>query len=200
MGGVAWGGLSAVALGLNGILIAIATRRMGRLTTTAVTIFVAFVLLIGYALAVGGDWELRWRDVALLAFLAAAAATAILGSYRSLELGPLAVVSPVSAANGAFTVLFAFALIGERPSALQWLGIVLAAAGAVLASVRFDGGTRIALIGPGPLFAAAGVIAGAISNAGLRIPIRQIGAVQAIIGQRAFTMPTFGSSCWRLSQ
>jgi transporter family protein len=186
--GVGWGLLSALALGVNSILVAISARRVGVLRTTGVSIVIAFALLVGWALVAGLDFDLRGRDWLVLSSLAAAAAAAFLASYRALQLGPLAVVSPVSATNGLMTVVFAFAFIGERPSTVQWCGIPVAAAGAVLASLRSGTGGRLSFVGAGPLFAVIGVATGAISNAGLRVPIREIGPVQAILVQRAFTI------------
>jgi len=186
--GVGWGLLSALALGVNSILVAVSARRVGVLRTTGVSIVVAFALLVGWALVARLDFDLRGRDWLVLSSLAAAAAAAFLASYRALQLGPLAVVSPVSATNGLMTVVFAFAFIGERPSTVQWCGIPLAAAGAVLASLRSGTGGRLSFVGAGPLFAVIGVATGAISNAGLRVPIREIGPVQAILVQRAFTI------------
>jgi len=188
MGGVAWALISAVALGTNSIVVAVTARRIGVLLTTGVSIVIAFLLLIAYALVMQLRFVLDGGDWVLLALLAAAAAVAFLASYRSLQLGPLAVVSPISASNGLMTVLFAFAFVGERPTMLQWCGIPVAAAGSVLASVRAEGNSRLSLVGAGPLFAALGVASGAISNAGLRIPIRHVGAVQTILVQRAFTV------------
>jgi transporter family protein len=186
--GVGWGLLSALALGVNSILVAVSARRVGVLRTTGVSIVIAFALLVGWALVAGLEFDLRGRDWLVLSSLAAAAAAAFLASYRALQLGPLAVVSPVSATNGLMTVVFAFAFIGERPSTVQWCGIPLAAAGAVLASLRSGTGGRLSFVGAGPLFAVVGVATGAISNAGLRVPIREIGPVQAILVQRAFTI------------
>lgn len=186
--GVGWGLLSAAALGVNSILVAVSARRIGVIRTTALSILIAFVLLIGWAAVARLQFHLGSRQWLVLSLLAAAAAGAFLASYRSLELGPLAVVSPISATNGLMTVLFAFAFIGERPSPLQWCGIPVAASGAVLVSLRGGRGGRLSLVGAGPLFAAIGVASGAISNAGLRVPIREIGPVQAILVQRAFTV------------
>jgi transporter family protein len=186
--GVGWGLLSAVALGVNSILVAVVARRIGVLRTTAISIVIAFALLVGWAVVARLRFALDRRQWIVLSLLACAAAGAFLASYRSLELGPLAVVSPISATNGLMTVVFAFAFIGERPSPLQWCGIPVAASGAVLVSLRGSRDKRLSLVGHGPLFAVVGVAAGAISNAGLRVPIREVGPVQAIIVQRAFTI------------
>lgn len=188
MTGVTWAVISAMALGANSVLVAFVARGIGVLRTTGISITIAFLFLAVYALAARLRFELPAHQVAVLVSLAAAAATAFLASYRALQVGPVSVVSPISATNGAMTVLFAFAFIGERPDAVQWFGIPVAAAGAVLVSVRRFAGSRISLVGIGPGFAALGAASGAISNAGLRIPIREVGAVQAILVQRAFTI------------
>jgi len=188
MTGVMWAVVSAVALGANSVLVAFVARRIGVLRTTGVSITIAFLFLAVYALAARLRFDLPVHQVVVLVSLAAAAATAFLASYRALQVGPVSVVSPISATNGAMTVIFAFAFIGERPSLVQWCGIPVAAAGAVLVSVRSFAGSGMSLVGVGPGFAALGVASGAISNAGLRIPIREVGAVQTILVQRAFTI------------
>jgi drug/metabolite transporter (DMT)-like permease len=85
--------------------------------------------------------------------------------------------------------VFAYVFLGERPSPLQWAGIPLATIGCVLASVVLtQGARRPRLVGWGPAFAALSVVTGAVSNAGLREPIRELGPLSAILVQRAFTV------------
>ncbi|MBI3521532.1 MAG: DMT family transporter [Chloroflexi bacterium] len=76
--------------------------------------------------------------------------------YRSLAIGPIAVVSPVVASYTAVTVILVVVFLGEQLSALQTLAIVVTFAGVLLASTdirqvvatlgRPLPGVRIALI------------------------------------------------------
>jgi drug/metabolite transporter (DMT)-like permease len=81
----------------------------------------------------------------------------------------------------------AFVVLGERPSAGQWAGVLVTAAGVVLASVRRDG-SALHLAGLGPVFGAAGVVLGSVANAIVRDPVRELGPLPAIVTQRTFTI------------
>ena len=107
----------------------------------------------------------------------------------ALRLGPISVVSPVGALGGAMTVVFSFWLLGERPGAVQWAGIPVAVLGAVLASLVIERGAKIRLVTWGPAFAMIGVLVGSISNAGLKIPIRDgLDSNLTVITQRVYTV------------
>ncbi len=61
-------------------------------------------------------------------------ALALAALYKSLALGPIAIVSPIVAAYAAITVLLAVVILGEALSATQTLAIVATLGGIVLAS------------------------------------------------------------------
>lgn len=62
--------------------------------------------------------------------------------YRGLSHGAMSVVVPVSAVTGVgLPVLVAVVVLGDRPSALSWLGIVLAVPALWLVSARTRGGS-----------------------------------------------------------
>lgn len=60
---------------------------------------------------------------------------ALASFYRAASVGPISVVAPIGATGGVVPVLVAIAT-GERPAALQLVGIPLAVAGVVLAAAR----------------------------------------------------------------
>jgi drug/metabolite transporter (DMT)-like permease len=191
--GLFFGLAAGVCLGLANIVGAAATRRTGTLFTTVGTLVIALLLLAGYAIAVRLEFPADLGRLAPIGLLGAAAATGYVTFYQGLRIGPVSVVSAISATSGAATVAFAVVLLGEEPSLLQWLAIPVATLGAVLTSVYFvPRAGRPRLIGRGPLFAAISVVAGSISNAGLRVPIREFGWAQAILTQRLFTVTLVG--------
>lgn len=189
MTGATFGVIAAVLLGTNTILVAIAARRWGVWRTTASSLIIAYGVLIAYALAAGINFPLDagglWPLMSILGF---AAGSSYFASNHALKLGPVAVVSPIGSTTGVMTVVFAFAFIGERPELIQWLGIPLAGLGVVLLSVEVDETGERRLIGWGPVFALLGVVTGAASNVGLRMPAREIGPVPTAIAQRTFTV------------
>ena len=89
-------------------------------------------------------------------------------------------------------MFYAFVLLGERPNALQWVGIPLATLGAIFVSIDTEKAHRFKIMSRGPFFAFLAVATGAISNAVLRIPVREIGSMGAIIFQRTFTVTFIG--------
>ena len=56
--------------------------------------------------------------------------------FRALKLGDASRVAPIDKLSVVLVAVFAFLFLGERPSGLNWLGIVLIAAGAVLIGYR----------------------------------------------------------------
>jgi drug/metabolite transporter (DMT)-like permease len=60
-------------------------------------------------------------------------AVAVLAFYRALAVGTMSIVAPIVATSAIVPVLWGV-LHGERPHALQWVGIVAALAGVILAS------------------------------------------------------------------
>ncbi len=193
MVGVLFGIATAVALGVNQILMTFAARRWGTVRATLASLFIAFVLFIAFAFATDANLPFRGNDLFPLIFgIGIAAGFAYLAQIESLREGPLSVVTPIGATAGAMTVFYAFFLLGERPSMLQWVGIPLATAGAVAMSLERGAGYKIKLIGRGPFFAFIAVATGAISNAVLRIPVREIGSMAAIVFQRSFTVALVG--------
>lgn len=180
---------TALSLGVNQILTTYAVRRWGTAKTTFANLAIAFGIFIGLALAAGTEPPIRGnRLLPLLAVLGAAVGLSYFASFASLRHGPLSVVTPIGATAGVLTVFFAFALLGERPSPLQWVGIPTAAAGAVAASLERDSGRKLELIGRGPIYAALAVMLGSISGALVRIPVRELGSMETILLMRGFTV------------
>lgn len=129
---------AAVAFGAGDFLGGMAARRAPALSAVFVMLVTGLVLL-----ALWVPWTLEtvpetstvaWGAVAGIGSLAA------LALYPALALGNASEVAPLSAVIGtAGPVLFGV-LIGERPSASAWAGILLAGLSIVL--VTADGGAR----------------------------------------------------------
>lgn len=187
--GVLFGIAAAFSIGINQVLMTYAARQWGTIRATLASLVIAFAFFILFALATGANLPFRGNDLfPLILGIGIAAGIAYLAQLESLRLGPLSVVSPIGATAGAMTVFYAFVLLGERPSSLQWIGIPLATAGAIAVSIERIAGRKFKLISKGPLFAFIAVVTGAISNAVLRIPVRELGSMAAIIFQRSFTI------------
>jgi len=169
--GTTFGMITALTLGVNNILTAVVTRRFGVLRSTMVTLTIAFGVMIGWAISIRVPFEVTGSQLIFLGVLGMAAAGSFVGTYMALRLGPVSVVSPITALAGAMTVVYSYWWLGEEIRRVQWMGIAIAVVGAVLAALVIERGAKIRLVTWGPVFAMIGVLVGAVSNAGLRIPI-----------------------------
>ena len=187
--GIIFGFITAVTLGINRLLTAVVVRRFGVLRSVSVTVTLACFLMMAWAALIGVRVEMNADHVILLVLLGSCVGGTFLCGYTALRLGPISVVSPIGALGGAMTVVYSFWLLGERPGAVQWAGIPIAVLGAVLASLVIERGTKIRLVTWGPVFAMIGVLVGSISNAGLKIPIRDgLDSNLTVITQRVYTV------------
>jgi drug/metabolite transporter (DMT)-like permease len=146
------GASAALVWGLTDILVVHSARRVGVVRSllavqgSGVLLLALLAVLLGVDLSVsGGQW-------AAIAALGAVSVGAYLGFYKALELGPIAIVSPIASSNGAMIVVLAVIVLGESLTAGQTVGIALVLTFIVLASVeptaeRLSGtsGIRLAL-------------------------------------------------------
>ncbi|MDE0120204.1 MAG: EamA family transporter [bacterium] len=189
MTGVIFGFVTAVTLGINRLLTAVVARRFGVVRSAAVTLTVALLLMVAWAILIDVPIEMTADHLILLTFLGTCVGASFLGSYMALRLGPISVVTPIGSLGTAMTVVYSFWLLGERPGAVQWAGIPIAVLGAVLVSLVIERGVKIRLVTWGPVFALIGVFVGSLSNAGLKIPIRDgVDSSLTVITQRVFTV------------
>ena len=56
--------------------------------------------------------------------------------FRALKLGNAAQVAPIDKLSVVLVAIFGVLFLGERLSAVNWLGVVLVAAGAILVAIR----------------------------------------------------------------
>jgi len=152
---VALGLSSSLAWGIADFMGGLASRRMPVLTVLAVSQVVGLMLLVVVVAArAEGPPEAHHLLVASLSAFAGVGALAAF--YRGLAVGTMAVVAPISATAAVVPVVAGVAT-GERPDALQAIGIVLAVTGVVLASREQaeDGAKRGVATGAGLALVAA---------------------------------------------
>jgi drug/metabolite transporter (DMT)-like permease len=177
--GFVLGTLSAVAWGFADVLVTYLSRRGGFFKTLLFTQVFGVGLLLIVALVVGdlpgpSTWQLL-----VLAALAPVAVAAYGGFYKALELGPIAIVSPIASANGAVVVVLAVLVLGESLSAVQALGCLLVLGFIVLAALepKTDGpegsgtGVRLALVASAAFGGYLFVLATISEDLGWLVPI-----------------------------
>ena len=148
--GFALGASAALVWGVADILVVQSARRVGFFRTLLVVQGSGVLLLALLAVLLGEELSLSGGQWAAIAGLGALSIGAYVGFYKALELGPIAIVSPIASSNGAMIVVLAVIVLGESLSAAQALGIALVLIFIVLASVepaavRFSGGSGIRL-------------------------------------------------------
>jgi len=131
---VLYGFVAALGWGLTDFFGAVVGRRIGSLATVLVSrafsaLFVSVVLLGGAHEVSAPVPSLGW-----IALNGVVSATASSSHYRALELGPVAVVSPIGAAYAVVGVALSMIVLGERPSGLALLGGAVTVAGVMLTS------------------------------------------------------------------
>ena len=136
--------LTALCYGLANYLGPVLTRAhpLGAVLMVGQTVGV-----VGAAALVLGTGDAHPGRTALLLGVAAGVCNgvALATVYTAAAAGPLSIVLPIGATGGIVPVVVALAL-GERPSALQLVGIPLAVVGVVLAAARDAGAAQQATV------------------------------------------------------
>jgi drug/metabolite transporter (DMT)-like permease len=147
--------LAAAAYGVSDFVGGVASRRVHAITVLLVSYPIGALLMLALVPAYSGPISgptLAWSIAGGLAGL-----TGVSLLYWSLAHAPMNIVSPVTAVLAAGVPVIAGVIIGERPAAANWVGIVLGMIAVVLISRQADDSPH-ARVGWAPLLAS--VIAG----------------------------------------
>jgi transporter family protein len=134
-----WALLSAVFAALTAIFAKIGVENIGSDLATFIRTVVVLLSFLVLLLATGqfassGPISPRTWTFLILSGLGTGASW--LCYFRALKLGPASMVAPIDKLSVVLVALFAFAFLGERPSATGWMGIGLIAAGAVIIAIK----------------------------------------------------------------
>lgn len=184
--GLLYGLGAAVAWGFTDIAAALSGRRLGSLRTLAGAQLVALTVI--WALVVIRDVQPFGIPTATLGFclgLGALSMASYLAFFTALRIGPVAVVSPVVAAFGGFTVVLAVIFRGESLTLGQAFGAAVATAGIVLTGIVLDGGLRgVRLRGAGVAFGLVAMALFAILTVMTAGPINEVGWLPVVAVSR----------------
>ncbi len=182
LAGVVLGLTAAVMWGTTDVTAMMGSRRVGSLVAVAGAQLVSVVVLALLAVATGSRLPSDPAIVARSMACGMISAVAYLAFFTALRRGPITVVSPVVSTYGGLTVVLSILLLGETLAPGQVLGVVVATAGVVLASVVFDGGLRGARpVGSGVAYAIVALIAFATATIGMSGPIRAVGWLPVVL-------------------
>jgi uncharacterized membrane protein len=148
---ILFGLASGQGFGVSDLGAAAVTRRVGVLRAAVSIQLVAVAVMSPYLLVESGIGALSAIEWLELGGLAGAALVFYLAFYRALQLGPVAIISPILAAHTAVVVVLAVLFLDEHLSAWQSVSIAVTIGGIVLASVD------TASLGSGQRIVGAGV-------------------------------------------
>ena len=134
-----WALLSAVFAALTAIFAKIGIQGVDSDLATLIRTAVILVVLGGFV-AVAGKWsdprQLPGRSWVFLVLSGLATGASWVCYFRALKVGPASQVAPVDKLSLLLVAVFAFAFLGERPSAREWLGILMVGAGVLVLSLK----------------------------------------------------------------
>jgi drug/metabolite transporter (DMT)-like permease len=131
---VIYGLLTALGWGASDLLASIVTRKIGSRITVVVAQIAGFAALLVVELVLRPSWGMPVHDVLLLLGSGCIAGVGYFALYRGLQLGPIALVSPIASAFAVVTILLSVAALGEKLGAGEWVGVACTILGVVLAS------------------------------------------------------------------
>ncbi len=176
---------SALAYGLSDFVGGLLSRRVSPWTVAVVAQAAATVLTALVALVVDGEPTTADWAWSALAGVGSGAGAGFL--YRGLSAGRMGVVAPISAVGAALLPVALGVLLGERPSAVTWLGVCCAFPAIWLVSRTEDTSEP-----QRPATVAAGFVDGVLAGVGFGLLFAALGQVpeKAGLGPLALTQAT----------
>src|ERR1700722_7619595 len=134
-----WAVLSAIFAALTAIFAKIGVENVNSDLATFIRTIVVVVVLAGI-LTAAGEWQppasIAGRTYLFLLLSGLGTGASWLCYFRALQLGDAARVAPIDKLSVVLVAIFGVGFLGERLSAVNWLGIAAIAGGAVLVAFR----------------------------------------------------------------
>lgn len=134
-----WAVLSAVFAALTAIFAKIGVAGLPSDYVTLLRTVVVLVVLAALVVATG-QWQspatVSWRVLGVIALSGLATGASWLCYFRALKLGDASRVAPLDKLSVVLVAIFAAVFLGERLSGLNWAGVAMIGAGAVLVALR----------------------------------------------------------------
>jgi drug/metabolite transporter (DMT)-like permease len=131
---VIFGLTAALGWGLADFTGAVGGRRIGSLPTVMIAQLLSAVAMTAFMIHGGHDPSVLAPYVVFVAMNGLASGGAYLSHYRALQLGPVAVVSPIGATYAVVGVALAVIVLGERPGPAAIVGGLITVIGVMLTS------------------------------------------------------------------
>jgi len=134
-----WAILSACFAALTAIFAKVGIQGVDSDYATLIRTVIIVVILAAFV-GFAGKWSdpraLSSKTLLFLSLSALATGASWLCYFRALQIGDASKVAPVDKFSLVLVAVFAFAFLGERPSAREWLGIGLVAGGVLLLAFK----------------------------------------------------------------
>jgi transporter family protein len=138
-GWLGWALLSAVFAALTAVSARVGVQDVNADFAMLVRTLVIVVLVAGIV-AFTGAWQspaaVPGKTWLFLGLSALATGASWLCYFRALKIGEVARVAPIDKLSVVLAAVFGVMFLGERLSGLNWLGVAMIAAGAVLVSLQ----------------------------------------------------------------
>jgi uncharacterized membrane protein len=129
---------AAVGWGLADFFGAMSGRRIGGVSAVIAGQLLSAAAMTVVLVATGTSLAPLGDNIWLLVLNGVVSAFAYATHYRALELGPVAVVSPIGAGYAVVGVALAIAILGETPSLVSLIGAAIAVVGVALVSTDLE--------------------------------------------------------------
>lgn len=130
-----WAVLSAIFAALTAIFAKIGVENISADLATFIRTLVILTLL-ALILAASGEWRapeaIPGKTYMFLLLSGLATGASWLCYFRALKIGEASKVAPIDKLSVVLVAIFGAVILGEKLSALAWLGVALVGAGAVL--------------------------------------------------------------------
>jgi bacterial/archaeal transporter family protein len=134
-----WALLSAVFAALTAVFAKVGLEGVDSDYATLLRTGV-IIIVLGAFVTISGKWrspaELPIRSALFLILSALATGASWVCYFRALKIGPASRVAPIDKLSVVLVAIFAFVILGERPSLRDWLGILAIGTGAILLSLK----------------------------------------------------------------
>ncbi|WP_222566182.1 EamA family transporter [Novilysobacter antarcticus] len=138
-GWLLWALLSACFAALTAIFAKVGIRGVDSDLATLIRTVMIIAVLAPFVWLTG-KWSnplsLSPKTLIFLALSALATGASWVCYFRALQIGQASQVAPVDKLSVVLVAVFAFVLLGERPSLQEWLGIALIAGGVLLIALH----------------------------------------------------------------
>ena len=138
-GWLLWALLSACFAALTAIFAKVGIQGVDSDLATLIRTVMIFAVLAPFVWFTG-KWSnplsLSSRTLVFLALSALATGASWVCYFRALQIGQASQVAPIDKLSVVLVALFAYVLLGERPSPQEWLGISLVAGGVLLIALH----------------------------------------------------------------